>query len=355
MADEEASRLRGRRARDGRDRSPSDPDGAPPLGLEPRPSRPRGHSPTAGAPAARSNRRSRVSPSGAATPSSSSRSEALNACPKLRDRPGRGLLCRLRARSASWAARSACCTRPAPTAPLQERADRPAADARGAGRLADRNGRAFEKTQLQAATDELTGLVNRRTASGTCARSIKAGSPLRRSPRRPRPLQAAQRHARPRGRRPGAAAVRPVALDAVPRPRPRLRWGGEEFILVFPELDRFAGRPRPRALAPAASPRRTPVSTARFTASFGVTDSNQSDAVEDAGADRRRPRSTPPRRPAATRSRTDGGLTRVSSDGSATSALPDHPWPRTAAGRTRMRLHEATVDDDPLPADTDLL
>jgi len=57
------------------------------------------------------------------------------------------------------------------------------------------------------------------------------------------------------------------------------RWGGEEFILVLPELDRFQAVAVIDRLRLALS-RAHPGETARFTASFGIADSNQSDVVE---------------------------------------------------------------------------
>ena len=60
--------------------------------------------------------------------------------PHLRDRPGRRLLCRLCARSASWAARSGCCTPPGPTASRSTASASPSSRRSRLRRGADRHG-----------------------------------------------------------------------------------------------------------------------------------------------------------------------------------------------------------------------
>ena len=208
MADEEDATSRRRRARDDRDLR-ADADGAAALGLEPRePRARRRRAPRRGAGAARSSRRSRASRCAAAARSCSTparRSTPARSCatgPAARAR-------RSACRSASWAARSACCTRPARSGePLA--AEQVAQLTTLATQAGARIGtvRAFEKTQLQASTDGLTGLVNRRTLETQLRGLVKQRRAVRARDRRPRPLQAAERHARARGRRPRAAPVR---------------------------------------------------------------------------------------------------------------------------------------------------
>ena len=58
--------------------------------------------------------------------------------------------------------------------------------------------RVMAETQLQASTDSLTGLLNRRSFSEQVAAIPHRAAPCRRRHGRPRPLQAAQRHLRAR-------------------------------------------------------------------------------------------------------------------------------------------------------------
>ena len=98
-------------------------------------------------------------------------SEALNACPKLRDRE-QGRARPSASRSASWAVRSASSTRPGPDG-APPNAEQVAQLTTLATQAGARIGtvRAFEKTQLQAQTDGLTGLINRRTLETRAARA----------------------------------------------------------------------------------------------------------------------------------------------------------------------------------------
>ncbi len=206
-------------------------------------------------------------------------SDELNACPHLRNRKGGA--CSAVCVPVGFMGRSlgVLHTTGPDRAPLQEEPiDRLRALAAHSG---SRIGtvRAFEKTQLQASTDGLTGLVNRRTAETRLREMIKAGSLFS-------VILADLDHFKQlndtHGHEAGDKALRlfaSVALETFRDHDVVSRWGGEEFIIVLPELDRFQAvtvidRLRLR-LASAH-----PGETARFTASFGVADSNQSDAVE---------------------------------------------------------------------------
>jgi len=139
--------------------------------------------------------------------------------------------------------------------------------------------RAFEKTQLQASTDGLTGLVNRRTAEGRLRELIRDGrmfalvlADLDRF------KQLNDTHGHEAGDR--ALRLFAEAAEASLRDHDTIaRWGGEEFLVVLPELDRFQAVEVMQRMRQALS-RSHPGETPRFTASFGVADSNQAKTLE---------------------------------------------------------------------------
>jgi diguanylate cyclase (GGDEF)-like protein/PAS domain S-box-containing protein len=139
--------------------------------------------------------------------------------------------------------------------------------------------RAFERSQLQASTDGLTGLVNRRTAERRLRDLIKGGSLFAVAiADLDHFKQLNDRH----GHEAGDRALRLFAQTANETLRDHdliARWGGEEFVIALPELDRFqavAVLDRVRHDLAIAHPGETP----RFTTSFGVTDSTQADTLE---------------------------------------------------------------------------
>jgi diguanylate cyclase (GGDEF)-like protein/PAS domain S-box-containing protein len=139
--------------------------------------------------------------------------------------------------------------------------------------------RAFEKTQLQASTDGLTGLANRRTGERRLRELIqhKRAFAL---------VLADLDHFKQlndtHGHEAGDRALRLFAQTSRQALRDDdmiARWGGEEFVIVLPGLDRFAAievLDRLRRNLATAHPGETP----RFTSSFGVTDSEQAYGLE---------------------------------------------------------------------------
>jgi predicted signal transduction protein with EAL and GGDEF domain len=122
------------------------------------------------------------------------------------------------------------------------------------------------------------------------------------------------------------------------------RWGGEEFVIVLPQLDRFQAvivLDRIRRNLAKAHPGETP----RFTASFGVTDSTQADTVEklmmiaDSGLYAAK---------MAGRDRTTIGEPLTEPQHSA-SGIKD-VTSSTPARRDRPSLHQAVDDEDPQPS-----
>ena len=274
-------------------------------------------------------------------------SEGLNACPKLRDRPSGS--CSAVCVPISFMGRALGVLHT--TGPVDRPLDRDRVSQLTtlATQAGTRIGtvRAFERTQLQAATDELTGLDNRRAFEQKLRRF--------KSQRRTFALAIADldhfkqlndKH----GHEAGDRALRlfsQVALDALRDNDMIGRWGGEEFIILFPDLD------QERALA-VVERFRGKLATAhtgqhpRFTASFGVTDSTHAETVQEliqiadaalyvakeAGRDQ---------------ARTDAGLTGVGPEGSPRSLVPDDPrGARRPPRKSEQKVfHQATADDDP--------
>jgi diguanylate cyclase (GGDEF)-like protein/PAS domain S-box-containing protein len=206
-------------------------------------------------------------------------SEALNACPKLRDRPGGPC--------------SAACV---PVGFMGRAlgvlhvtaADGSPPDALAVDQLtvlATQSGarigtvRAFEKSQLQAATDGLTGLANRRTTETELRGMLRAGRTFALALA---DLDEFKKLNDRHGHEAGDRALRLFAqvCQSVLREEDAVaRWGGEEFIIVLPDLDRQGAlavldrlRQRLAESHLGAHP--------RFTASFGLTDSTEAESLE---------------------------------------------------------------------------
>lgn len=139
--------------------------------------------------------------------------------------------------------------------------------------------RAFEKTQLQASTDGLTGLVNRRTAERRLRELVRSGDLFAVVIG---DLDHFKQLNDTHGHEAGDRALRLFAQIVRRTLRDHdliARWGGEEFVLALPGLDRFQAvkiLDRVRHELAVAHPGETP----RFTVSFGVTDGTAGETVE---------------------------------------------------------------------------
>jgi diguanylate cyclase (GGDEF)-like protein len=200
-------------------------------------------------------------------------SEALNACPKLRDRPTGA--CSAVCVPLAFMGRSLGVlhvTGPEHAPPDDEQVSKLTELATQAGARIG-TVRAFERTQLQASTDSLTGLVNRRTLERQLRGLMKQ--------ERPFALALADldhfkklndRHGHDAGDR-ALRVFAQVAHAALRDDDTVARWGGEEFMFVLPDLDRHHATSileRIRAVLSESHTGGHPP----FTASFGVTDSS---------------------------------------------------------------------------------
>lgn len=209
-----------------------------------------------------------------------SHSDALNACPRLRGRP--------------QGAVSAVCVpvtfmgRALGVLHASAPADEPIGDAQFdrmtalgvqfGGRIG--TVRAFERTQLQAATDALTGLANRRTVEKRLRELAQGGEP---HVLVMVDLDHFKRLNDTHGHPAGDEALRVFAEVARGSTRETDlpgRWGGEEFAFVLPGMDEqeaaaWTERVRERLLQ-TVQQRGTPV----FTASFGIAGSALADTPD---------------------------------------------------------------------------
>ncbi len=215
--------------------------------------------------------------------------------------------------------------------------------------------RAFEKTQLQASTDGLTGLVNRRTAEKELRDLIKARHLFTLVIA---DLDKFKQLNDTHGHEAGDRALRLFAQTAKQTLRDHdlvARWGGEEFVIVLPELDRLQAinvLDRVRHDLAVAHPGET----ARFTASFGVTDSTQADTLEellniaDSGL-------YAAKQAGRDRAVVGDPATVVAGEGHAEVPAPEPPapvapqdGPIVAARNARPPMHEAADEEEPRPS-----
>jgi diguanylate cyclase (GGDEF)-like protein/PAS domain S-box-containing protein len=206
-------------------------------------------------------------------------SEALNACPKLRGRESGP--CSAACVPVSFMGRALGvlhATGPEGAPPTSEQVAQLTTLATQAGARIG-TVRAFEKTQLQASTDSLTGLVNRRTFETQVRGLINQKRLLALAVADLDHFKAINDT---HGHEAGDRALRffsQFAHDSLRDDDILARWGGEEFVFVFPGLDRYQAvrvLDRLREGLAEAQPGTAP----RFTASFGVTDTDAAESLE---------------------------------------------------------------------------
>jgi diguanylate cyclase (GGDEF)-like protein/PAS domain S-box-containing protein len=207
-------------------------------------------------------------------------SEALNACPKLRGREGGP--CSAVCVPISFMGRSlgvlhASGPEGSPLGPEQVAQLTTLATQAGAriGTV-----RAFEKTQLQASTDGLTGLINRRTLETQLRSLMHDGTPFALVVA---DLDNFKQLNDTHGHEAGDRSLRVFAQATLQSLRDLdlvARWGGEEFVIAMPNIDceqAVVVLERVRAnLALAHQGGHAP-----FTASFGVTDSTKGESLQE--------------------------------------------------------------------------
>jgi diguanylate cyclase (GGDEF)-like protein/PAS domain S-box-containing protein len=279
-------------------------------------------------------------------------SEALNACPMLRNRPGGA--CSAACVPVSFMGRALGvlhATGPDGTPPSSEEVAQLTTLATQAGARIG-TVRAFEKTQLQAATDSLTGLVNRRTFERQVRRLIRE--------RRPFALAVADLDSfkainDTHGHGAGDRALRlfaQVARAALREADIFGRWGGEEFVFALPDIDRDKAvevLDRIRAKLAEAHTGDHP----RFTASFGATDSGQAATIEELVqiADSGLYQSKHEGRDRVTLGEPDLADRSVLGDHGDEDSIGAEPARR---GRSGPSLHDAEDDEDPRPSGVEI-
>jgi diguanylate cyclase (GGDEF)-like protein/PAS domain S-box-containing protein len=206
-------------------------------------------------------------------------SEALNACPKLRDRPEGP--CSAVCVPVGFMGRAlgvlhATGPEGKPLDPGQV-AQLTALATQAGARIG--TVRAFEKTQLQASTDALTGLSNRRTVERELRTMIKDGRPFALAlADLDHFKQLNDRHGHEAGDR-SLRVFAQVAGHALRDNDLIARWGGEEFMIVLSDLDRHQALKVLERIRGGLSEAHAGGHPS-FTVSFGLTDSGKAETLE---------------------------------------------------------------------------
>jgi diguanylate cyclase (GGDEF)-like protein/PAS domain S-box-containing protein len=267
-------------------------------------------------------------------------SEALNACPKLRNRVGGP--CSATCVPVSFMGRALGvlhATGPEGAPGTVERLGQLTTLATQAGARIG-TVRAFEKTQLQAATDGLTGLINRRTLENAVREMLSRGQLVALAMSDLDHFKAINDRY---GHEAGDRALRlfaQVSRDALRDADILGRWGGEEFVIALPGIDRHAAAQVLERVRQQLAQAHTGAHP-RFTASFGVTDSA-------AGADLERMIQL-----------ADAALYQSKHEGRDRITVGDDAPTEAPAGERpilpgRLSLHEALDDEDPRESSLDL-
>jgi diguanylate cyclase (GGDEF)-like protein/PAS domain S-box-containing protein len=207
-------------------------------------------------------------------------SEALNACPKLRGRehgPCSAVCVPISFMGRSLGVLHA--TGPDGVSPNKEQVEQLTTLATQAGARIG-TVRAFEKTQLQAQTDGLTGLINRRTLETELRELMREGRAFALALA---DLDHFKRLNDTHGHEEGDRSLRLFShvVRQVLRDNDLVaRWGGEEFLIALPDADADAAvEVMDRIRANLA--RSLDGGQVRFTASFGVSDSTAAPSLQE--------------------------------------------------------------------------
>ena len=207
-------------------------------------------------------------------------SDALNACPKLRDRPGGA--CSAVCVPISFMGRSLGVlhtTGPNGAPPDAEQVGRLTTLAAQAGARIG-TVRAFERTQLQAQTDALTGLINRRTLEGELRRLQRHSTPFALAlADLDRFKQLNDTHGHEEGDR-SLRVFSHVVRQVLRSDDLVARWGGEEFLLALPHSDAGEAVDVMNRIR-AALAETVRAGHVQFTVSFGVTDSTRATTIQE--------------------------------------------------------------------------
>jgi diguanylate cyclase (GGDEF)-like protein len=208
-------------------------------------------------------------------------SEALNACPKLRDRPGGP--CSAACVPVTFMGRALGVlhvTGVEGSPPTPHQVGHLSALAAQAGTTIG-TVRATESTVRQATTDGLTGLINRRALENELRRLVESGREFA-------VAMADLDHFKAindtYGHAAGDRALRVYAQTALAHVRSGDvvgRYGGEEFVLLFPDATATSVRETVERLRSELASAQTESGSPRFTASYGLTDSRAGTTVDE--------------------------------------------------------------------------